>query len=104
MLITLLIIASAAGWVIIGYKPLALSQGWSVSKLFGNAIFRVLLGALSFLGQVILFSLLLPPVWGIGVFLLGGIVAVLACFLFKRFVQRIALTVFVLTWFSLFFL
>ncbi len=89
----------------VGYKPLAHRQGWPVSKLFGNVIFRLFLGAFSFFGQVVLFSLLpLPSVWSLGVFLLGGIVALLASFLLKSSVQRITLVVFVLTWFSLLFL
>ncbi|HEY4527013.1 MAG TPA: hypothetical protein VJK53_04190 [Candidatus Paceibacterota bacterium] len=99
-----LVLACAAGFIVIAYESLAMQQGWPVGKLFRNNAFRIIFGGLSIVGSVGFAATELSILWAIGILILGFIAAFILSFLLKSLVQWVALVLLIGSWLIQFFL
>lgn len=103
LLLISLFTACVAGIIIISYEFFAYSHGWPVGKLFKNNIFRFLFGGLSIIGSVWFAISYLSLLLGIGVFIIGWIMAFLITIITKSYVQWVAIALLITSYVLQFF-
>jgi hypothetical protein len=96
--------ATAAGFIIISYEFLSRQNGWPVGKLYRNTVFQFVFGGLSILGAVGFAFVQVSPLWGLGVLVLGWILAFALSVVLKSSVQWAALILLVVSWGLQFFI
>lgn len=103
LLLVSLVSACTAGVIILIYESLATQQGWPVGRLFRGAGFFALLGGLSIIGSVI-FAFSISWQTALLVLVGGYLAAFILSFIFKQYVQYVALLLLLTPWIEQFFL
>lgn len=103
VLLSSLVTAATAGFIVISYESFAHQAGYAVGRLFMNNIFRLIFGGFSIIGSVGYAMFTISMLSGLSILAAGFIAAFALVFLLKSFAQWVALMLLLCSWILQFF-